>query len=70
MDTDFTHAYCEPCGTIRLVIRESLEPKEAEGEYAGGDLLCGECRFIIASVYKKIEDNSLPPGQIKRTPDE
>jgi hypothetical protein len=67
-DLDFTHAYCEPCGTIRPVIRKPLQP--VEGEYAGGDLVCGECRNIIATVYTKIQDNLLPPGTIKRTPDQ
>jgi hypothetical protein len=70
MDTDFTHAYCDNCGTIKPAIRKSLEAVDDEENFAGGDVLCGECRFIIASVYKKIEDNSVPPGQIKQTPDE
>jgi hypothetical protein len=66
MDTDFTHAYCDTCGTIRPVIRKPLQP--VEGQYAGGDLMCGESHNIIATVYRKIQDNTLPPGTIKQTP--
>jgi hypothetical protein len=71
MDTDFTHAYCENCRLIRPVIREGLAgSSDKTGQFVGGDVLCGECRSVIATVYKKIQDNTLPLGTIKQTPDE
>jgi hypothetical protein len=62
MHTDFTHAYCENCRLIRPVIQEGFADPDKTGVFVGGDLLCAECRSVIATVYKKIQDNTLPPG--------
>ena len=70
MDTDFTHAYCDTVGQSDQRSESASKLWTMQGNFAGGDVLCGECRFIIAAVYKKIEDNSVPPRQIKQTPDE
>jgi hypothetical protein len=51
--TDFTHAYCETCNAIRPVIQESLTGPDTSRKFIGGDLLCNECRFIIATLYER-----------------
>jgi hypothetical protein len=68
MDTDFLMLIAITVGRSDQLFREPLKP--AEVNFAGGDVLCGECRFIIATVYKKIQDNMLPPGTVKQAPDE
>jgi hypothetical protein len=70
MDTDFTHAYCDNCGAIKPVMRERLLREDSGGNFAGGHILCEDCRFVIVTVYKKGQGNSLPPGTIKQTPDQ
>jgi C4-type Zn-finger protein len=71
MDTDFTHAYCHICGTIKPAIREPLQTvPQFEGKFVGGDVLCGKCGYIIATVYRDVREESLPAGTIKQTPDQ
>jgi hypothetical protein len=50
---DFTHAYCDTCSAIQPVIQESLTGPDTSGKFIGGDLLCNECRSIIATLYKR-----------------
>jgi RNA recognition motif-containing protein len=50
---DFTHAYCDMCSAIQPVIQESLTGPDTSGKFIGGDLLCNECRSIIATLYKR-----------------
>jgi hypothetical protein len=70
MDADFTHAYCDNCGAIKPIMREILRRQDDGGNFAGGHILCEDCRFVIVTVYKKRQDDSLPAGAIKQTPDE
>jgi hypothetical protein len=53
--TDFTHAYCETCNAIRAVIQESLTGPDTSGKFVGDDLICNECHFIIATLYKRLD---------------
>jgi hypothetical protein len=49
----FTHTYCEMCDAIQPVIQESLTDPDTSGKFLGRDLLCNECRFVIATLYKE-----------------
>jgi hypothetical protein len=65
---DFTHAYCEMCDAIQPVTQESLTDPDTSGKLLGGDLLCTECRFVIATLYKRLDGDDTkiipPPGSI------
>jgi hypothetical protein len=51
------------CDAIQPVIQESLTDADTSGEFLGGDLLCNECRFVIATLYKRLDagDKIIPP---------
>ncbi len=49
-----THFYCESCGEIRTVIFEILKPIVSikPGKWLGGDIVCEECKLVIATAYR------------------
>jgi len=42
--------YCEGCGESRAVIIEDLQSDDLNGDRVWGDIICRECRLVIATV--------------------
>jgi len=42
--------YCELCEKSQPVIIEPLQKDELNGEKIWGDILCAECRLVIATI--------------------
>ncbi len=50
-----THAYCDNCEAIRKVFFEELHPVDAigvPGNWLGGDVVCDECAWIVATLFR------------------
>ena len=61
-----THVYCHACGEIRPMIQEPLTVVDDSGKFQGGDLLCAVCAFVVATVYREIDEAErqlTPPSQ-------
>ena len=43
--------WCEACGEIRPTFFEGAHNIDVSGKFIGGDIMCKECRFIIATAY-------------------
>lgn len=50
MSNQDKHIWCTECRIIQPLIRDYM-PADAKNFHASTDLLCGECRFIIATVH-------------------
>ena len=50
-----THFWCEQCGRIQPVSFEGFTGTDVSEDFIGGDILCDECHFIIATMYKRLE---------------
>lgn len=46
-----THFWCEVCGKIQPILFEGAKTQDTTGEFAGGDIVCQQCHFIIATAY-------------------
>jgi hypothetical protein len=46
-----THFWCEVCDAIQPTFFEGAHSHDTTGEFAGGDIVCDECGFIIATAY-------------------
>lgn len=45
-----THVYCEECcGVERVEIEDCVH--EHNEHYLSGDIICGRCRHVIATLY-------------------
>lgn len=50
---DATHAFCEMCDDIVDAIFEPLKVESKDGWFVGGDIICHECKGVIATLYKE-----------------
>ena len=48
-----THFYCECCDKVTPAILESLDGPDRTGKFLGGDVVCADCRFVIATMYRE-----------------
>ena len=57
-----THAYCTNCEGIQAVFFEGLKNVSTDGYFIGGDVVCEECAFIVATLYEEEfqEDDERP----------
>jgi chromosome segregation ATPase len=55
-----THIYCDACGETRPLIAEPLTKDELNAE-PWGDLVCGHCHFVIATVSVRDAAAKLAP---------
>jgi hypothetical protein len=46
-----SHIWCDTCQKIQPTQLEPPDALDLGGKYLGGDLLCAECRRIIATFY-------------------
>lgn len=53
------HIWCEQCQAVVPLVRHYM-PANRLHDYAATDLLCGECRFVIATLHH-LEDHAAPP---------
>jgi hypothetical protein len=44
--------YCAVCQEWQPLEHEALFGEDVTGQFIGGDILCGHCRFVIATVFK------------------
>lgn len=51
-----TFAWCSICNVVSPIYREPMTTPDVTGHFVGGDIVCGECHFIIATVFKKQEE--------------
>ena len=49
-----TYYYCGNCQAIRTAFFAGAQQLDVTGRFVGGDIVCEECNFIIATVYKEI----------------
>lgn len=47
-----THFWCECCDAITPAILEPLEHEDTTGKFLGGDVVCADCHFVIATMYR------------------
>jgi hypothetical protein len=46
--------WCRNCDSIQRLELGNLEGPDVTGRFIGGtDLLCGQCRFVIATTYER-----------------
>ena len=50
-----THIYCRSCKGIKPMIIDPLCGRDMTGQFVGIDLVCGNCRLIIATVSRPVE---------------
>lgn len=51
-----THIYCENCDSIQPMLQELMCNPAANGQpLVGGDLVCGTCKLVIATVWRSVE---------------
>jgi hypothetical protein len=48
-----THVWCPNCQEIEEAEFTSLSGLSADSQFLGGDILCGVCSKIVASLYKE-----------------
>ena len=53
VDSLVSHAWCDSCKAVRLALFEKLSHTSLDGCYIGGDVVCGECYLVIATLYKR-----------------
>ena len=46
--------YCGNCQEIRTAFFAGAQHVDISGKFKGGDIVCEECNFIIATAYKEI----------------
>ena len=51
-----THAYCDECMEIVKVDIDPNETANSSMEYVGRDIVCSECRIIIATIFRKNDE--------------
>ena len=49
--SDATHVYCESCGDAPVIFG-ILEKDDLNGDKYWGDILCGKCHLVIATLSK------------------
>lgn len=49
---NFTHIYCDNCRAITESVFDSILIEDVSGKFAGGDICCAACHFVIATLYK------------------
>lgn len=55
-----SHIWCDCCECIRPLVIGSMEGDDVSGKFTdAADLLCGECHFVIATVFNP----KTPPSQ-------
>jgi hypothetical protein len=59
-DTPDSHIYCPGCDAVRPLVRDFLPA--ALDEHAATDLMCSECRCIIATIHHHAVQLSDPPA--------
>lgn len=47
-----THYWCQVCDAIRPAFFEGDHNVNVTGKFKGGDIVCEECNFIIATAYR------------------
>jgi hypothetical protein len=48
-----THAYCPVCEAIRPVVYDEMDGTDVSGKFVSPtDIVCTECKFIIATTYR------------------
>lgn len=61
-----THFWCEVCNAIQPTFFEGAHSHDTTGEFAGGDIVCDECGFIIATAYApNVKLTGRPSGEAK-----
>lgn len=45
--------WCDACGKIQPTFFEGAHTIDVSGNFIGGDIVCKECSFIIATAYAK-----------------
>ena len=43
---------CENCG-LESLVHEPLDSEDVSGRFLGGDIVCNNCKLILATVYKE-----------------
>lgn len=47
-----THWWCDNCGAIRMADIAPPNMASVDGGFMGGDVVCRDCRFVIATHYR------------------
>jgi len=47
-----THVWCEVCDAIQPTFFEGANFVDVSGKFEGGDIVCKECFFVIATAYR------------------
>lgn len=50
--------YCEVCDKFQPLKHEEPHGENVSGQFVGEDILCVECRYVIATVFIPIGDTS------------
>jgi hypothetical protein len=57
--TDYTltlsHVWCPGCGGICVAVIDRLRGRDLSGVYEGIDLMCGTCRLVVTTVYRRAD---------------
>jgi hypothetical protein len=46
------HIWCQNCASIQICLRDDLPGRDTTGCYEGIDLVCDECRLIVATLWR------------------
>ena len=47
-----THIWCDNCEAIKPLMTDEMSGRDVRGEFEKPtDLICGECRLVIATTY-------------------
>jgi hypothetical protein len=47
-----THTWCDFCEDVRPILEAEMGGDDVSGKFTNAtDLLCGECRLVIATTY-------------------
>lgn len=48
-----THFYCETCKKVQPASFSGASNLDRSGKFLGGDIVCSECYYIIATAYQR-----------------
>ena len=61
MLNNMTHYWCDICDKIQPASFEGANFKSMDKQFIGGDILCNECHFVIATAYTHIKQTARNP---------
>ena len=52
-----THVYCDSCDDIMPIAKDGFDLVTSDDldEFVGGELVCKRCSLVIATVFRKVE---------------